>query len=159
MSSEKENPEYIRPALYVGNIILSIVGLILVAVDGIGGWWWGPGYSNYYFSIDTTIAAPWGQIVHILLIFGFLFTGFVSLQLLYPVLKLTDERAKKFEKAGFFAALGVLSLTILSTIIFAIVVRGASEMWLDSGFYAGVIGGILVSLFFWLANKAVISSK
>ncbi len=155
MSSEKEVPEYARPALYVGTMIASIVGLVLVAIDGIGGWYIG---YYYYFSIDTSVAAPWGQFAHVPIVLGFLFTAYVALQKIYPVITMSAEREVKIEKAGFWVAIGIVILTVVSGIIFAISVSHA-EWWFDSGFYAGIFAGGLAALFFWLGKKIETPAK
>ncbi|MFW9852378.1 MAG: hypothetical protein ACFFDS_05520 [Candidatus Thorarchaeota archaeon] len=150
MSEEKEVPEYAKPALYVGTMIVSIVGLILVAVEGIGGWWEG-GY-NYWFAIDSGLAAPWGQLTHVPIVFGFLFIAYVALQKIYPVVKLSADTEEKIEKAGFWTAIGIVIFTVVNSIIFAIV-RSYAEWWFEAGFYAGIFAGGLAALFIWLAKK------
>jgi hypothetical protein len=71
---------------------------------------------------------------------------------------MSAEREVKIEKAGFWTAIGIVILTVVSGIIFAISVSHA-EWWFDSGFYAGIFAGGLAALFFWLARKIETPAK
>ncbi|MHA1303225.1 MAG: hypothetical protein ACTSPI_05935 [Candidatus Heimdallarchaeaceae archaeon] len=143
----------IQPALYVATLIVSIVGLVLVLVDGIGGWYTGAYSWSYYFHISAEMSAPWAQIVHILISLGLIFIAFIALQKLYPILSLDKDLEIKLLNLSFYVAISVSIFTLFSGIVFAIIVSDAMEWWFDSGFYAGIVSGGLVALFLKISMK------
>ncbi len=156
MSEQREVPEYAKPALYVGAMILSLVGAILVFVDTFGYWYEG-GWTYWYgYGIDTEFTPGFHKFLIVLLGIAFIYVLLAALQQLYPVLKVSKEADKKIGKSGFFTALGIIVLTILLTILFYVWTGNIENHWasyLNTGFYAGLFGGLLSALFFWLAGR------
>ena len=74
MSNENTGYLSTKVAYHIGVFLVSVVAFFLVIFHGIGGWYEGAGTYNYYFSIDTEVAAPWGQLAHIPIVLGLLFT-------------------------------------------------------------------------------------
>jgi len=156
MSEQREVPEYAKPALYVGTMILSLVGAILVFVDDFG-WWYEGGWINWYgYGIGTEFTPGFHKFLIVILGIAFIYVLLVALQQLYPILKVSKEVDKKLGKSGLFTALGIVVLTLLLTILFFVWTGSIENHWasyLSTGFYAGLFGGLLSTLFFWLAGR------
>jgi len=154
MSEQREVPEYAKPALYVGAMILSLVAAILVFADDFG-WWYEGGYTYwYYYGIDTDFTPGFHKFLLVLLGIAFVFVLLMALQQLYPILKVSKKVDKNLGRSGLFTAIGTIFLTILLTILFF--VWTGEDSWgsyLSTGFYAGLFGGLLSTLFFWLAGR------
>ena len=158
MSTEREIPEYAKPALYVGALILSFLAAILTFVSEFG--WWQEGYSwGYDFALYGQFVPWYGKLVLVLLGLGFLCVAFLALQQLYPILKVTDEVHERLGKLGFLLTIGMVGLTILVTIIFAIMANSAFDWDLGTSFYGSIFGGLLSALFFWLARRIQTPAK
>ena len=152
MSTEREIPEYAKPALYVGAIILSFLAAILTFVAEFG--WWRTIYSwGYDFALYGEFVEAYGKIALVILGLGFLAVAFLALQQLYPILRVSDEVHRKLERAGFFLAISMVVLTIIITIVFVAQVSDATDWDLGTSFYSGMFGGLLSALFFWLARR------
>ena len=50
-------------------------------------------------------------------------------------------------------ALGVVFMTVITAIVFLVIVAWAEETWLDAGFYGSLFGGGLTALFLILAER------
>ncbi len=158
MSTEREVPEYAKPALYVGALILSFLAAILTFVSEFG--WWQEGYSwGYDFALYGEFVPWFGKLILVLLGLGFLGVAFLALQQLYPILKVDDEVHDKLRKLGFFLTIGMIGLTILVTIVFVVMVSDAYDWDLGTSFYGSIFGGLLSALFFWLAGRIEIPAK
>ena len=158
MTTEREVPEYAKPALYVGALILSFIAAVLTFVADFG--WWQEGYSwGYDFAIYGEFVPWYGKIVLVLLGLGFLCVAFLALQQLYPVLKVTDEAQERLRKLGFFLTIGMVGLTILITIIFVAMASQAYDWDLGTSFYGSIFGGLLSVLFLWLAQRIETPAK
>lgn len=157
MSEQREIPEYAKPALYVGSLILAMVAAIITFTSDFGWWYNGSSYPD--FALYGVYVDWYGKLVLVLLGLGFLYLAFISLQQIYPVLKVSDETKKKLEKSGFFMA---LSLIILTLIVMGIFIASVSDAWdwdLGTSFYADLFGGILIAVFFWLARRIQTPTK
>ena len=158
MSTEREIPEYAKPALYVGAIILSFLAAILTFTSEFG--WWQGGYSwGYDFALYGEFVEWYGKFALVILALGFLAVSFLALQQLYPVLRVPEETNKKLERLGFFLAIGMVVFTILITIIFVVQVSDATDWDLGTSFYGSIFGGLLSALFFWLAGRIETPAK
>ncbi len=156
MSEQREVPEYAKPALYVGAMILGLIGAILVFVAEFGYWYEGGWSYGYNYGIDTEFTPGFHKFLIVLLGLAFLYVLFIALQQFYPVLKVSEDANKKLGKSGFFTAIGIVVLTLLLTILFYVWTGSIDNHWasyLSTGFYAGIFGGLLTTLFFWLAQR------
>ena len=156
MSDQREIPENTRPALYVGAMILALVGAILNFFFEFA-WWYESSYYGYNFGLGTSFT-PWlSQLLIVILGLMFLYVLLVALQQLYPILKVSKEVDKRIEQSGFFVSIGTIALSIIITILFYIFLgRQVETLWddgLGTGFYAGVIAGFLCAVLFFLASK------
>ncbi len=159
MSEQREIPENTKPAMYVGIMILSLVGAILNFAFEFAWWYEGSYYSSYGydFGLGTEFTPGFDMFLIVLLGLMFVYILLVALQQLYPILKVSKEVDARIEKSGFFVSIGAVVLTILITILFYVYLgREVSNLWddgLGTGFYAGIIGGLLCALLFFLAGR------
>ena len=147
-------PENRSIMFFVGALIVSLVGFILVLAIDLGGF----NGSNYYLGVYL-----WGGIGAFSGVYGipiiltaFLLLYCVAISIL--VLKFPEKiPGKKYIKFGLYAALGALILTIINGIIFAAVATDEDWWWwFDAGFYGGVIGALLTAVFYYLGEKEVV---
>jgi hypothetical protein len=135
-------------------MILSLVAAILVLVDNFG-WWYEGGYYYWYgYGIDTDFTPGFHKFLLVLLGIVFLAVLLLSLQQLYPVLKVSKEINDKLGLIGLIVAASSIALTLLITILFY--AWSADFTWgsyLTTGFYAGIVGGLFTTLFLFLAMR------
>ena len=136
--------------------ILSVIGAILFAFTEFGGYTTPP--YNYYYSVnlessfnnpDLIAYAP----LFILVICFFLFNIFLSLRELNIVkISFLGNSAK----LGFYSSIGILAISAFGGIAFEAILSesNARDWWLSSGFYAGIIGGILLPLLYYFIMKS-----
>jgi len=126
----------------IASLITSVIGGILLFVTDFGGWWEG-GSSNYYVHIEAQFAGPAPFFIG-LTAAAMLVTAAFCVWGLTPTSKVTEQHLKLL----LLVNLGVVALTALLAIILATWWGTfASEWWFDAGFYGGVIGSLLTSLF------------
>jgi hypothetical protein len=142
----------IRSNYYGLIFILSIIGAILFIFTEFGG------YTTYYkYSVnlessfrnpDLSAFAP----LLVLVSFFFVLNIFLSLKGLNII---KTSLANNSAKLGFYSSLGILVITAVGGIVFEIILSdsGATDWWLNSGFYAGLIGGILLPLLYYFIMK------
>ena len=140
---------------YYGLIfILSVIGAILFAFTEFGGYSTPP---YYYYSVnlessfnnpDLIAYAP----LFILVTCFFLFNVFLSLKELNIIKTSFPNNSAKL---GFYSSLGILAISAIGGVAFEAILSesNARDWWLSSGFYAGIIGGILLPLLYYLIMK------
>ena len=152
MTSTEQSSTNVKPALYLGAFLISLVGGILFFTSEFG--WWQTTYSWGYDFATYGEFVPWyGVLFLIILGLAYLFVAFVSLYKLYPFFKLNDDTVDTLERIAFFTAIGVVALTIIIAIAFAIMVSDATDWDFGTTFYTGLIGGLVTTLLLWFANK------
>jgi len=152
MNSTETTPAYTKPALYLGAFLISLVGGILFFATEFG--WWYEGYSlGYDFALYGEFVPWYGKIILVLLGLFYLFVAFVSLQKLYPFLKVDQEQEEKLEKGAFYAAIAVVILSIITAIIFAIMASEGSDWGFGTTFYTGFLGGLVTILLLMFARR------
>ncbi len=148
MSSERNDNLSIY---FVGSLITSAVGGILLLALDFGGW----NGSNYYLGVYIYGGLDaWNSIYSIpITISGFLllFCTFICIQ----ALRFPDKiSSNKYLNYAFYASFIVLILSILEGLIFGISLEiEEAWWWFDSGFYGGVIGGLLTAILLFIAIK------
>ena len=153
MSEQREIPENTKPAMYIGIMVFALVGAVLNFFFEFA-WWYESSSDGYNFGIDTEFTPIFDKLLIVVLGLMFIYILLVALQQLYPVLKVSKEVDKRIEQSGFFVSIGAIVLTVLLTILFYIYI--GSEQWddgLGTGFYAGIIAGLLCALLFFLAGR------
>ena len=136
---------------YLGAVITSLTGAILLFATDFCGF----NGSNYYLGVYI-----WGGIgastegygaifiiMGIMLIFTFL-VALISLGA--PDLLPSDN----FVKLSFLFSFIVFLLSIIGLIVFGAIAEDEGWWWWpDAGFYGGAIGGLLSTLFFYMAYR------
>jgi len=152
MNLTEKTPAYTKPALYLGAFLISLVGGILFLATEFG--WWYEGYSwGYDFALYGEFVPWYGKIILVVLGLIYLFVAFVSLQKLYPFLKIDREQEETLEKRAFYAAIAVVILTILVAIVFGILAREGTDWGFGTTFYTGLLGGIVTILLLMFARR------
>jgi hypothetical protein len=141
---------------YYGLIfILSVIGAILFIFTEFGGYTTPP-YYQYSVNLESSFNNP-DLIAYaplfILVACFFLLNVFLSLKELNII---KTSFPKNSAKLGLYSSLGVLAITAIGGIAFEVILSdsGALDWWLSSGFYAGIIGGILLPLLYYFAIKS-----
>jgi hypothetical protein len=133
---------------FIGTLILSGIGFLLVLFTDWGGWY----YYNYYGGYEVwgwVSLFTWAGFFPLFLMAGiFSFTSYIS----YLGLRTPEKLSDQFLLFGFLGSIVIVIINILALIIFAIAVSD-SDWWLDAAFYASFIGGILNSVLFYLLRK------
>jgi hypothetical protein len=135
--------------------ILSIIGAILFAFTDFGGYTTSPYHYQYSVSLESSFNNP-DLIAYaplfILVICLFLFNVFLSLKELNIIKTSFPSNSAKL---GFYASLGILAISAVGAIAFDAILSdsGALNWWVDTGFYTGIIGGIILPLLYYFAMK------
>jgi hypothetical protein len=149
MSLEKSTNNL--PIYFVGALITSAVGGILLLALDFGGW----NGSNYYLGVYIYGGIDaWNSVYSIpIAISGFLllYCTFISIQVLRSPEKKQDI---KYLNYAFYATFLVLILSILEGLIFGITLElDDAWWWFDAGFYGGIIGSLLTAILLYLGIK------
>jgi hypothetical protein len=135
--------------------ILSVIGTILFVFTEFGGYSTPP-YYYYSVSLESSLNNP-DLIAYaplfILVTCFFLFNIFLSLKELNIIKSSFPSNSAKL---GFYSSLGILAISAIGGIAFEAIFSetNARDWWLSSGFYAGIIGGILLPLlYYFIMNK------
>jgi hypothetical protein len=140
--------------LYYGLIfILSIIGAILFIFTEFGGY---IGYYQYSVNIGSSLNNPDLIAYSPLLLLGaffFLLNVFLSLKGLNII---KTSFPSNVAKIGLYSSLGILIITAIGGIAFEVILSnsGAQDWWLNSGFFAGIIGGILLPILYFFSLKS-----
>ena len=130
---------------FVGALITSVVGAILLFFTDFAGWLEG-GY-DYYVHTGVLFAGP-APIFIILMAAALLLTGGYSAWSLATKAAVDEKQLKLV----LLINIGVCAVSVLLTISLWIWFTVLDvEWWLDAGFFGSLIGGILTALFFKLA--------
>jgi len=131
---------------FVGALITSVVGAILLFVDDFAGYM--EGANDYYVHPGALYAGPSPFFV-ILMAVALLLTGVYSVW----SLKEPSAIAENQLKLVLLINIGVCAVSTLLAIILAIWFESfATDWWLGGSFYGSLIGGILTALFLKLAQ-------
>ena len=146
-------PENLTLPYFVGALIVSAVGWILLLATPFGGF----DGSNYYLGVYLyggvgAWSGVYGLPILLSAIFLLYCTVMSILILRFPE-KIPD---KKFIRYGFYLAALEFILSIINGIVFAAVAESEEWWWwFDAGFYGGIIGGLLTGILFYLGEKTV----
>ena len=133
----------------VGQVIVTSVGALLLALEDFGGFY----YGNYYMGIETYgyIFLGSGFLSTILILMG-LAGLLISLRAAINSLKAKDSATLELLEHNARTSMKGAGFTVvlagLGAIVFAISsIIDETEWWLDGGFYGAFIGGLLTILF------------
>ena len=144
----------IRP-LMVGSLITSSVGMVLLLATDFAGWEEEIEYvpSTIYRTYAINITSGYFIII-VALAAALLFAAYVS----YNFLRSGDQPPDVMKlRMAFYGATSAAITSLIAGILFMVVltVKDANDWWLDSGFYAGLIGGALTAIFLRLGLISV----
>jgi hypothetical protein len=135
---------------YIGALIFSLIGGILLLAMDFAGWYvynYYAGYQAWYFIGLNEL--PTGLIFIIPALFLFYCT-WISLKALQNT---NIPPNKNSIRLGFFLSLVVFLLALIGGIIFILTLEDVSDWWFDGGFYGGLIGGLFTSIFLYFILK------
>jgi len=142
---------------FVGSLITSFVGAVLLIVDDFAGWY---NYSYYVRSwgwISLDLNSPLAVVI-IAIVAGLLFyCAYVSVQ----GLRLKGQMNKRTMRYGLIASTTAFIIVFVGAIAFvaAMLMDEPSEWWFGGGFYGGLVGSGLTALLFFLQDKSVASTE
>ena len=129
-------------------LALNIIGTILVLFTPFGGMTVSTFYGlrERYASLASEYSEFTDNIFIVLLVICMLATALLS----FVVLKSIQTKQRKPIRLAWFFSLLILSLAIVGGVTYEIVRAGIGyeDWWLDTGFYAGIIVGLLSSGFY-----------
>ncbi len=144
-------------AFFVGSLITSIAGAVLLIIDDFAGWYNYAYYVQSWGWIALSLDSPLA-VVLIGLVAGLLFyCAYISLQ----GLRLKGQIDKRTMKYGLFASTAAFTIVFVGAIAFvaAMLMDEPSEWWFGTGFYGGLLGSGLTALLFFLQTKSISSIK
>jgi len=143
-----------RSNFYALIFILSVIGAILFVFTEFGGYTTSLRY-QYSVNLESSFNNP-DLIAYaplfILVTFFFLLNIFLSLKELKIIKTAFPSNSAKL---GLYSSLGILVISAVGGIAFEAILSesGAMDWWLSSGFYAGIIGGILLPLLYYFIMR------
>ena len=128
-----------RNALFMGSLIGSGVGFLLLILTDFGGW---SSYSSYYGISEWGYVGPNSPLAVLgLFILGLplLYCALISLKGVRNPSSLTQGTVFRAFKLSILQ----LAVVFAGAIVFVIAVSGADDWWFGAGFYGSAIGGVL----------------
>jgi hypothetical protein len=129
-----------RKNLYIISLAASLIGVFLLLTENFGAWQ-DPnvffGTVEGYVWIGSEKAFPWAQIGIIALSIALLYTAYTSYR------GYSDSLSSGQLKNGYYAVLLELGLTIFFALVFVALVWSSEWWWLDTGFYAALVLGLV----------------
>jgi hypothetical protein len=129
-------------------LALSIIGTILVLFTPFGGMTVSTYYGlrERYASLFSEYSEPLDNLFIVLLAICMLVTAILS----FVELKSTQLKPRKTIRLAWFFSVLTLFLAIVGGVTYEVVRAGIGyeDWWLDTGFYAGIITGLLNSTFY-----------
>ena len=137
---------------FIGSLIFSLIGGILLLVMDFGGWY----AYNYYAGVRS-----WGYIglndlpsglIFIIPAFFLFYCTWISLKALKNTNIIPNKNSIRL---GFLLSLMVFLLALIGGIIFILTLGNVTDWWFDGGFYGGLIGGLFTSIFLFFILKNI----
>ena len=129
-----------RKNLYLASLGVSLIGVFLLLTETFGAWQ-DPnvffGVTEGYVWIGSEKAFPLAQIGILALSSPLIYTAYTSYKGYSD--KLSPDEVRK----GYTAALIELGLTVILTLVFVVLVWSSEWWWLDTGFYAALVSGLV----------------
>ena len=138
--------------LYTWIFVLSVLGGILFLFTEFGGYTTPPYYYWYSISLESAFYNPDHAA------FAPIFILVACLFFLNTLISLKGMNVIKFKapmeanKLGLYTSVSILVISIAGGIAFEVILSesGATNWWFNTGFYAGLIGGILMTTLYYL---------
>ena len=151
-TQQTETAEQSSQAFYVGALITSVVGAVLLLATDFGWWYYYDyyaGYEEWGYVTLTSENAPWSAVLLGHLALGLLFCAYVA----FRGMRDPASISRTLSRAFFGVALYVTIFMIISGIIFAIAVSDNTDWGFDAGFYGGLLGGGLTAVLAKMASR------
>lgn len=147
--------------LLVGSLITSGLGGLLLLIGHFAGtthqvlWYYtdhGPEYRTAWDYINFS-SYWWAALIIGGLAVGLFYCSYISIVGLTSPKRLSYNNLRR----GYITSIAVTLITLFAALVFVGYASGGEypDWWLDTGFYAGLIGGSLTALFFKLSTKEV----
>ena len=138
---------------FIGTMITSFIGGILLLFTGFAGWNW----SNYYYGIyEYGSVGP--SLEHPLTIIPFLFLAcllFYCTYVSYLGFSPTGVNRNLINRA-FYCSVSVFIIVVVGALFFVITIISEDVWWwFDAGFYGGFIGSGLSTFFLFQTWKVI----
>ncbi len=143
---------YQNLSYYVGALITSLIGGILLLATDFAGW---TAY-NYYAGVRS-----WGWVglgefpIGILFLIPAFFLFYCSVISLLALKDINKSPSKKSIRLAIILSLVVFLLALIGGIVFILTLEDVSDWWLGEAFYGGLLGGLLTSIFLYFAMKNI----
>lgn len=138
-----------RSGLFVGALIGSGAGFMLLILTDFGGWYNYNYYAGYQEWGYIGVSNPVTLAIMIVLGLPFVYTAVISLKgAMNP-----NSLAPRVVSLAFYLSIIELILVIVGAVIFVAAVSGSDDWWFGAGFYGPAIGGILTVVCLFAARK------
>ena len=143
-------------AFFVGSLIASVVGAVMLLVDDFGGWYYQISFASVPLDRygEVSLFSVYSPIVAVLAA-AMLFSGYVS----YLVLRSDEpEPSARLLRRAYSSSVAAFGATAVLAIIFTIVMstQDVEDWWLGGGFYGAAVGSVLSAILLKLGlNKIV----
>ena len=139
---------------YVGSLIVSLIGGILLLVTDFAGWYTYSYYTRTWGWVGMG-EFPFGILFILPALFLF-YCSYISLM----ALKNSDKDPKiNSILLGIVLSFVVFILALVGGIIFVLTLGDVDDWWFSEAFYGGLIGGLLTFLFLYFALKNMTKSS
>ncbi len=142
-------------SLFIGSLITSFCGFVILLTTDFAGWEEEIAYvpSTIYRTYSINIFSGYFIIIGTLAS-GLAYATFIS----YIFLRVGDTAPNPNNlRLAFYGATAVAAASLIAGILFLIVlsIKDPVDWWLDTGFYAGLIGGGSTALLLRLGLKSI----
>ena len=147
---------YQNLSYFVGALITSLIGGILLLATDFAGWY----AYNYYLGVRSWGWVGLGEfpvgIVFLIPAFFLFYCSGISLLALKDIDKTPNKNLIRW---GIILSLVVFILALIGGIVFILTLEDVSDWWLGEAFYGGLIGGLLTFLFLYFAMKNIANAE
>lgn len=143
-----------RSALFVGALIGSGAGFLLLILTDFGGWYNYYYYAGYQESGYVGVSNPVTLLGMIVLGLPFLYCAAISLKGATS----PNSLAPRTVSIAFYLSVTEVILVFVGAAIFVAAVSGSDSWWLGAGFYGSAIGGILAVVCLFAARRVTRSA-
>ena len=131
---------------FVGSLITSVFGAILLLATDFAGWFFTSSSSGYRVDVwgDISLLTPYFPLIAVLS-GTLIFCAYVA----FTVLRNPDEKPDTHVIGrAYRGSIAVFATVLVGALVFSVIMLldEPEEWWLDSGFYGGMIGSLLTAI-------------